>query len=130
VDKKEQFKEFVKKNPRLISFVRNGDMNWQKFYEIYDLYGEDNKDVWKDYLTPKEEATTKTATAAAATAGTLGFADIINWVKNINLDSFQSGIGSLQKAIGVLSDLTNKNTGDTTSKETYKPRPLYRHFED
>ena len=36
-----EFKEFVKKNPSLLKFVREEKMTWQKFYEIYDLYGED-----------------------------------------------------------------------------------------
>ena len=28
-------------------------MTWQKFYEIYDLYGKDNA-IWNDYLGKKE----------------------------------------------------------------------------
>ena len=46
---KEEFKEFVKDHPRLIGHVKNGDMNWQKFYELYDLYGESG-DIWEEYL--------------------------------------------------------------------------------
>ena len=42
MDTKEKFKIFVKKNPILIKYVQNGSMTWQKFYEIYDMYGEDN----------------------------------------------------------------------------------------
>ena len=49
MDKKEEFKEFVKKNPRLLTFVKKGEMTWQKFYEMFDLYGENNS-VWDDYL--------------------------------------------------------------------------------
>ena len=45
----DEFKEFVKKNPKLVKYVKTGESNWQKFYEIYDLYGEDNE-AWKDYL--------------------------------------------------------------------------------
>ena len=125
MDNKEQFKTFVKNNPKLISYVKSGDMNWQKFYEIFDLYGED-KEAWKEYLTKEE-----TAKAATAAAGTLGLAEIFNWIKNINLDNFQAGVNNLQRVVGVVQDLTTKKTEDTTSsKETYKPRPLYRHFED
>lgn len=128
MDNKELFKEFVKKNPRLINYVHNGDMTWQKFYEIYDLYGED-KEAWKNYLT--EESTNSTVKAAATTAGTIGLVDVVNWLKNINLDNFQSGISNLQRVMGVVQDFTSKS-GDTTetTKEAYKPRPLYRHFED
>ena len=38
--KKEEFKQFVRQNPGLIKYVKSGEMSWQKYYEIYDLYGE------------------------------------------------------------------------------------------
>lgn len=118
---KESFKEFVKKNPRLISFVKKGDMTWQGFYEIYDLYGEEN-DAWKEYL---EE--TKVQEVAATTTG-LGVAEILSWLKNVNLDTLQEGVNSLQRVIGVVQDLGSKE--ETEKKEEYKPRPIYKHFED
>ena len=40
MDTKEKFKDFVKKHPELISYVKNKKMTWQDFYEIYDMYGE------------------------------------------------------------------------------------------
>ena len=45
----DNFKNFVKENPKLANFVRNGDMTWQKFYELYDLYGPFH-DIWNKYL--------------------------------------------------------------------------------
>lgn len=121
---KEEFKAFVKKNPKLITFIKNGDMTWQKFYEIYDIYGDSN-DAWKDYLVSNDVALKTTAAATSA----LGINDIFSWIKNINLDSLQEGVNSLQRVIGVVKDLGNKD--DTTSKkEEYKPRPIYKHFED
>lgn len=115
---KETFKEFVKKNPSLIKHVKSGDMTWQKFYEMYDLYGEDDN-VWNDYI--KQEVAEKAAVSS------VGLVDFLSWLKTINLDSLQEGIGSVQRVLGVFQDLTNK---DTKKEETYKPRPLYKHFED
>ena len=46
---KEQFKSFVRKNPILVKYVDSNEMTWQKFYEMYDLYGEENS-VWDKYL--------------------------------------------------------------------------------
>ena len=43
---KVEFKEFVRKNPQLISFVEKEETSWQKLYELYDLYGSDNE-VWQ-----------------------------------------------------------------------------------
>ena len=48
----DSFKMFVRKNPNLIKYVNNNEMTWQKFYEMYDLYGEEH-DIWNDYV--KEE---------------------------------------------------------------------------
>ena len=118
---KEAFKEFVKNKPKLVSFVKKGDMTWQQFYEMYDLYGESG-DVWKEYLDTNEEVA---ATAAVAT--TTSFADILAWFKNLNLDSIQEGVNSLQRVIGVVQDL---GTSSKEEKEEYKPRPIYKHFED
>ena len=59
------------------------------------------------------------------------FADFIAFLKTINLDSLQEGIGSIQRVLGVFHDFTgNKDNNDNTDKKEYKPRPLYKHFED
>ena len=121
--KKEEFKEFVKKNPKLISYVKSNEMSWQKFYELYDLYGED-ENIWKDYLKTNEDVE-----KIATTTTTFAFADFINWLKNIDLDGLQEGIGNVQRVLGVVQDLSNKNN-NVEEKPKYKPRPLYKHFED
>ena len=122
MDKMTNFKEFVKKNPSLVKFVKNDEMSWQKFYEMYDMYG-DKSEVWNDYLNTKEE----TVKEVAATS--LGLTDILSWFKNVDLDSLQEGINSVSRVVGVLQDFGDSNS-KTTSKTEYKPRPLYKHFED
>ena len=116
-----EFKNFVKNNPTLIKYIKTGEMTWQKFYEIYDIYGEDEK-VWDEYL--KETATTETK------SNTLfgNFENIINNIKNLDVDKVQDGITSLQKTLGLFGDLFVSN--NTTSTSSYQPRPLYRKFED
>lgn len=122
--KKDEFKEFVRKNPRLISYVKKGDMNWQKFYEIYDLYGEEES-AWSSYLIKEEELRNVTTTATTG----IGFNEIMNFIKNIDLDSVQEGVNSVQRVLGVIQDLNVKDDSKS-KKEEYKPRPLYKHFED
>ena len=104
----EDFKSFVKKNPSLIKYVNNGSMTWQKFYEMYNLYGEENS-VWKDYI---------------GVATGLGVGELLSYFKNINLDSIQNGVNNIQRVLGVLGDIKS------TPKEEYKPRPIYKHFDD
>ena len=120
--KKYEFKEFVRKNPKLISYVKKGEMDWQKFYEIYDLYGEEES-AWNNYLVKEEVRST-----TAVTNG-LGFSEIMNFIKNIDLNSVQEGVNSVQRVLGVIQDLGIKDS-NTQKKEEYKPRPLYKHFED
>ena len=115
METKEKFKDFVKENPRLLKFVKSGEMSWQKFYEMYDMYG-DKEEVWQDYL--KEQPTNNRTASTIESAGMAGsIGEIMNFIKNIDLDSVQNGVNSLQRVLGVL-------------QEEYKPRPLYKHFED
>ena len=113
---KEQFKEFVKKNPILIKYVDSNEMTWQKFYEMYDLYGDDNS-VWDKYLVSdtKKDNTLKDITKTSA------FTDFIAFLKTINLDSLQEGIGSIQRVLGVFQDFSGKKDSvDNTNKNEYE----------
>ncbi len=122
MDKLDAFKDFVRNNPGLIKHVKSDEMTWQKFYEIFDLYGaEDN--IWKPYISNEVRS------AATATASTLGINDVLNWFKTVDVDTIQSGINNVQRVLGVLQDFTTKEK-DEPQKEEYRPRPLYKHFED
>ena len=90
-------------------------MTWQKFYEMYDMYGEE-ENVWKDYLT--------TSVGVGATLG------LFDYIKNLDLDSIQSGVNSMQRVISLFQEMSNKNNVNNTNNEEYKPRPIYKHFED
>ena len=125
--KKEEFKEFVRKNPSLISYVKSNEMSWQKFYEMYDLYGEDNE-VWNDYIKKQEDEKIESTAVKTGIAG-LTLSEVVNWFKNVDLDGLQEGIGNVQRVLGVVQDFSKKDN-TTTEKNTYKPRPLYKHFED
>ena len=110
---KEDFKRFVRNNPKLIRFIKNKEMTWQSFYEIYDMYGED-KEAWKPYL-EEEKISSKISSS-----------DFMNYIKNIDLDAVQESINSIQRVLGVVGDLTNKNNTSSTSEA----KPLYQHLDD
>lgn len=126
MENKEAFKNFVREHPKLVSFVKSGDMSWQKFYEMYDLYGAEHE-VWNDYIKKPDQPKVDQAAAAGAATGALGIAELVNMFKNVDLDSIQNGVNSIQRVLGVFQDFNKK---DTPTKETYKPRPIYKHFED
>jgi len=122
----DNFKSFVKKNPKLVTYVRNGTSSWQQFYELYDLYGEDDN-IWKDYLTDYSTRKVK-ANTNAVNGGSNSFASILEMAKNIDTNKLQDGITSIQKAISLFGDMILKDNNDTTN--TYTPRPIYRKFDD
>ncbi len=119
----DNFKLFVKNNPNLITYVRNNTMSWQKFYELYDLYGEDNS-IWDEYLN-KDTTVNSTRTESKKSSK---FSDILDMAKNLDTNKLQDGISSVQKAIGLIGDMLVKDKKPDAS--TYNPRPIYRRFDD
>lgn len=120
--KMDDFKSFVKKNPNLVNYVKNDTMSWQKFYELYDLYGED-ENIWGDYLGNRNASSNKVEKKS-----TSRFSDILDMAKNIDANKLQDSISSVQKAIGLIGDMFIKDKGTDTN--AYTPRPIYRKFDD
>lgn len=122
MSKKEEFKGFVRNHPELVSFIKNKEMSWQDFYNIYDIYGESN-DAWDKYFneTNNQNSTSKVA----------GIGELTNLVKNINMDNIQKHIKTAQKAINVIQELTSKTPPTAASNIVSKsPRPLTKFFDD
>lgn len=116
MSKKDEFKDFAKAHPELVSSIRSGDTDWQQLYEIYDIYGDDER-AWKKYL--KKPSSTS------------NFNNITDIVKNIDMDSVQKHINTAQKALGLVQELTGKGTSSVGSaKAPVNPRPINKFFED
>ena len=126
---KETFKMFVRSNPRLLDYVKSNQMSWQKFYEMYDMYGE-NHSIWNDYLnTNNTNNTINTSTISSTSSKTIGdtpIKDIFNMVKQMDLETVRRGVDGLQKAVGLMQGLTTNRKTNTN----YQARPLYQHLED
>ncbi len=126
---KETFKRFVRSHPSLVSKVNEGNTTWQKLYEMYDLYGE-NHSIWNSYFNDssiggENRGFTVGSGSTQSTIGDTSLKEIFNMIKSMDLDTVKKGVDGLQKAVGLLQELT------TTKKETqYQARPLYRHLED
>lgn len=105
----ENFKKFVKSNPNLINYVKNGNGTWQDLYEVYSLYGEDSK-VWDKYIN-KESS---------------NIDELIKMIQKVNLESVKTTIDSLQKAISILQSIGSHKENE----EQYEKVRKYEDLDD
>lgn len=106
---KDNFKKFVRQNPNLINYVNNNKTTWQQLYEIYELYGEDNK-IWEQY-----NISTKVNNSIN---------EIFNTIKNIDLNKLQSGIENIQSTISLIQNFS------ITNQNNYEPNYKYQQMDD
>ena len=118
MSKKEEFREFIKSKPELVEYIKSNEMTMQKFYEIYDIYGND-EEAWKAYERKDN-------------VNNISMPKITDIVKKINVDELQKHINTAQKALGVVEDLTSKGTNAISNvvKGPLTSRPLNKFFED
>ena len=90
MSKIENFKLFIRNNPKIYKSVMNKKTTWQELYELYDIYGE-NSEVWDDYIETEDGFNIK---------------KIINNLKNINSETLENNIDNLERATKFLEDIT------------------------
>lgn len=123
---KENFKNFVRNNPSLAKYVNNNDISWQKLYETYELYGENN-DVWSNFI---NNTNGDRGASKVTKTNEIAFKELVNMVKNIDLEKVRNGIEGVQKAISLVQDLGFGGGNNNNTKPQYEARPLYQHFDD
>ena len=101
---KEAFKEFVRLKPDLIKQVTSNKTSWQKLYEIYELYGED-KNIWNNYVNNNQI--------------NYSFNEIINNLKNIDLNKLQSGIENIQNTMSLIQGFSPNNNQQLEQRYKY-----------
>lgn len=114
MDKKAQFKEFISKHPEILSYIKNKEMTFQDFYEIYDIYGEEES-AWEKYFSNRE-----------LSSATDKINELTSIFKNINMDNIEHHVNNAQKVIGIIQELTKK-TPSNTSKVV---EPLTKFYGD
>ena len=114
---KEDFKRFVSSHPELTNYVNSDTRTWQKFYDMYSLYG-DSSEVWDDYIYKKRKEE-KDSSLSSLT-------EIVDAIKKVDMDIVQKNITTINKALTLIGSLISKDE----DKVSYTPRPLYKKFED
>lgn len=117
----EKFKLFVRSKPELSSYVNDGSMTWQKFYEMWNLYGEENE-IWNNYRKKDTVVNSSTDTNSST------FSNILSNLKNIDMNEVQKGVESVRKAIDLLQGFIVSDTN--SNNKGYTPRNLFKKYDD
>ena len=118
--KLEEFKTFVKNNPRLIDKVQSSEYSWQQLFETYVIYGESHP-LFSNR--PKNEKVLKKEPSQDYINKT------ISLFKNIDMDKISENLQSLKKEIGAIGEITSLNDtkSDTQSSSFPKKNNYNRH---
>ena len=120
--KKEEFKKFIKSHPEFIKSVNEGKTSWQHIYELYDLYGEDS-DVFSEFI---KESKVETVNGININ----NFKNVIDTLKELDMDTIKDNLSSIQKAVSFLEDFTAPESSGGVTKNIINPKPLEHFFGD
>lgn len=91
MDKIEDFKAFMRTIPTIRDDVISGRYSWQQLYEIYDVYGEDDR-FWSAYKKPA-----------------IDLSSVIELLKNVDLNALSKSFDGMQKVLDLISGLVVKD---------------------
>ncbi|MBS4203905.1 YlbD family protein [Lederbergia citrea] len=113
----EQFKSFVKKHPKLLKSVRNGENTWQEVYEDWYLLGADDPkwNSFKDAGASEETAVEKTETDKG------WMNQITGIIKKMDANQVQNHIQQLSQAIGAIQGVLGQFQGGIEQKANQPP---------
>ncbi|MCD8502537.1 MAG: YlbD family protein [Bacillaceae bacterium] len=148
--KVQEFKEFVKRHPQLVSKVRGGTKTWQDLYEEWSILGEADE-IWKKYKQAKDEPeATEVKTEKISKESdvednsdedksknpSFQLADILALLKSVNLDDIQGHINNLSGVMKTLQGLVSSfqsnspsSSNSSSSSNSQQQQPFnYRQF--
>lgn len=104
----QQFKEFVKENPKIIQEVRSGNATWQELFEEWYLLGEDDH-RWDEFRKEKKEAQDQKTTAQDQKDW---MPQILGVLKKMDPSQVQGHISHLSQALGAIQGVISQLQGE------------------
>ncbi|KXG10431.1 YlbD family protein [Anoxybacillus rupiensis] len=100
----EQFKQFVKKHPKIIQEVRNGKKTWKQFYEDWYLFGEEDE-IWNEYKAEQVKQAEEDGEHHPF------INKLLATLKNMDPNEVQKHISSAQQAISAIQSMIGQLQG-------------------
>ncbi|WP_164462165.1 YlbD family protein [Bacillus sp. FJAT-42376] len=95
--KVEEFKEFVRKHPKIIEEARKGTKTWQEFYENWYLLGEQDA-YWNDFRDANTEAGGKEEEKGFVT-------QLFSAVKKMDANEMNLSLSKMSNAVSTVQNL-------------------------
>ncbi|MGX1982625.1 putative coat protein YlbD-like [Thermolongibacillus altinsuensis] len=105
----EQFKQFIKKHPKLVREVRSGKKTWKELYNDWYLFGEEDE-IWNEY---KEEIETESSAALMQKLAT--------YLQKIDINHLQQHISTVQQAITSIQNIVRQMQETNSTKSSIHP---------
>lgn len=126
----QQFKEFVKSNPKIVMEVRKGNANWQDLYEEWYLLGE-NDPRW-DGLKENGEGNVSSPKESEKKEW---IPQILGAVKSMDANQLQGHIHSLSQALGAVQGLLTQfqqgnQSGPASNSSSNEPQHPFQFRKD
>lgn len=101
----QQFKDFVKKHPRIMEEVRKGESTLQDLYEDWYLLGEEDSrwDRFKEKTSNEKESDTKSNKEMMSS--------LLKAFKNLDSNQVQGYISNLSQALGAIQGVISQFQG-------------------
>lgn len=111
----QDFKLFLKSNPKIVKDVRMGKKTWQEIYEDWSLLG-DQDEVWNEY---KEEKKEKDETEKTDKGEFIS--QLLNQLKKMDPDQIQKQIGNFSQVLGVVQGVISQFQSSGQSESAPPP---------
>lgn len=90
MNKIDEFKAFMRTIPSIREEVSSGRYTWQQLYEIYDVYGQDDK-LWQPYQ-----------------KSVIDLSSVLEVLKNVDLNALSKSFEGIQKILDLVGGLVVK----------------------
>jgi hypothetical protein len=120
--KVKEFKEFVRKHPKIVKDVRSGNANWQDLFEDWYLLGEEDT-RWDAY----RDSDNKNDSKKEETGKNGWFDHVGELVKNMDANQLQNHINNINEVLGtvqgVISQFQSNPKSSPVKNETRSKPP-------
>ncbi|OJT68992.1 YlbD family protein [Bacillus licheniformis] len=106
-----EFKQFIKRHPKLISEVRKQEKSWQEVYENWVLLGEDDS-IWDPY---REEASAEKEPDAGGKNDFIS--KMVTAVRKMDANQMNEQINKMSQSISLLQSLLSQFSGGSQKQQ-------------